>query len=258
MIYINNKEKIEELQRIKDFTVITDFDWTLTTSISQTSMGIVPDYIGGELLKKRKEIFEYYHPFELDYKMPEDKKLLIMKEWAQKSFSLLSQYVTEEIVINATKNARTYLRSGVKEIFKTLNENNIPIVVMSAGFGNAIKIFLENEGVLYDNVILVANFFEFKNNKAKLDLENIIYTANKKYLSIPQNVRKIIEHKGKIILIGDIIEDIKMINKEQLHKTITFGFLDKNIDCNLKNYNEKFDIVLADNEDFNSIKHILL
>lgn len=256
MIYINNKEKIEKLKGITDFALITDFDWTLTTGTSQTSMGIVPDYIGGELLKKRKEIFEYYHLFELDYKMPKDEKLALMREWAQKSFSVLSQYVTEETVINATKNAKTHLRSGVKELFKELYEKNIPIVVMSAGVGNVIKLFLENEGVLYDNVSIVANFFEFKNNKTYLDLDNIICTSNKNYLNIPENTRKQLEHKSKILLFGDIVEDLKMINNEQLNKSITFGFLDKNIENNLNKYNEEFDVVLADNENFNKIKDV--
>jgi len=119
MIYINSKKR-DNLKHVKDYAVITDFDWTLSTVTSQTSMGIVPDYIGGELLEKRKEIFEYYHPIELDYTIPDDEKSKLMKEWAQKSFSLLSEYITEDIIINATKSAKTYLRSGTKEFFKSL------------------------------------------------------------------------------------------------------------------------------------------
>ena len=258
MRYINNNKKIESLKNIKDFAVITDFDWTLTTSSSQTSMGIVPDFIGGELLKKRKELFENYRPIEIDYTIPKDKKLELMREWAQKSFGLLAHYVTKGSVIDATKNAKTQLRSGVKELFERFNKYNIPVVVMSAGFGNVVRLFLENEGVLYDNVTIVGNFFEFNNNIATIDLENIIFTSNKSYVNIPEELRNIIEKKDKILLFGDIIEDIKMIDKKQLDKTITFGFLDKNIDSNLQKYNEKFDVVLADNDDFNAINDIIV
>lgn len=257
MIYINSK-KIDNLKHVKDYAVITDFDWTLSTVTSQTSMGIVPDYIGGELLKKRKEIFEYYHPIELDYTIPDDEKSKLMKEWARKSFSLLSEYITEDIIINATKSAKTYLRSGTKEFLKSLYEKNIPVIVMSAGIGNVIKNFLKKEEILFDNVTVVANIFEFKNKKPILDLENIVYTSNKNYYNIPENIRNIIEEKEKIILFGDVIEDLKMINKEQLNKTITCGFLDKNIESNLNVFNENFDIVLTENKDFNSIKDIIM
>ena len=48
MIYINNKEKLERIKKEKDFFVITDFDRTLTTKSSEPSMGVVPEYLGGE------------------------------------------------------------------------------------------------------------------------------------------------------------------------------------------------------------------
>ena len=48
-----------------------------------------------------------------------------------------------------------------------------------------------------------------------------------------------------------------MISENQKNKTLTIGFLDYNIESNLKIYNKNFDIVLADNENFNTVKEIL-
>ena len=48
-----------------------------------------------------------------------------------------------------------------------------------------------------------------------------------------------------------------MVDDEQKNKTLTIGFLDYNIDNNLDIYNKNFDIVLAGNEDFDSIKEVL-
>lgn len=67
MIYINNKEKINNFVKSDSYYVITDFDATLTTGKSSSSMGIIPQYLGGECLEQRKEIFNYYRPLELDY-----------------------------------------------------------------------------------------------------------------------------------------------------------------------------------------------
>ena len=91
MIYINNKEKLEEFNETSDFFVIIDFDHTLTSKESIASMGIIPQFLGGECLKERMKIFEYYRPLELDYTIEQNKKREIMREWAGKSFRLLSK-----------------------------------------------------------------------------------------------------------------------------------------------------------------------
>ena len=77
---------------LNNFYVITDFDRTLTTKESEPSMGIVPKFLGGECLEERTKIFNYYRPLELDYTIKEEEKQKIMKEWANKSFTLLSKH----------------------------------------------------------------------------------------------------------------------------------------------------------------------
>lgn len=219
--------------------------------------GVIPNFLGGELLEKRTKIFNYYRPIELDYTLKTEEKQKMMKEWANKSFSLISEYITEEIIDKSTDDCNMHLRDGVKEFFAKMNEQNITVVIMSAGIGNIIKSFLKKENVLYDNIVLISNFFEFINNKPYIDLKNIMATSNKNYLKIPIELRQKLQKKDKIILVGDIIEDTKMVDKEQLHKTITVGFLNVNVDENFEEFNKNFDIVITDNDDFNSIKEIL-
>lgn len=258
MEYINNKEKLERFKNSKDFFVIIDFDRTLTTGASDASMGIIPKSLGGECLKERLKIYEYYRPLELDYTIEENEKKAIMKEWASKSFTLLSKYLTsEEIIENALKDANIHLRTGAKAFLEDMYNKNIPVVIMSAGVGNIIKRFLEKQEVLYDNITLVSNFFEFKDNGAYIDTEKIMAASNKDYSRVPEGIRKTLDKKENILLCGDIIEDINMIEKEKLHRTLTIGFLDYNVNTNLDIYNKKFDVVLAEEESFNKIREIL-
>lgn len=219
--------------------------------------GVIPNFLGGELLEKRTKIFNYYRPIELDYTLKEEEKQKMMKEWANKSFTLISEYITEEIIDKSTDNCNMHLRDGVKEFLAKMHEQNITVIIMSAGIGNIIKSFLQKEKVLYDNIVLISNFFEFVNNKPHIDLESIMATSNKNYLKIPIELRQKLQDKDKIILVGDIIEDIKMVEKEQLHKTITIGFLDNNIEKNLEAYNNNFDVTLTKNKDFNTIKNFI-
>lgn len=256
MIYINNEVKVNNLKESTNFYIITDFDRTLTTKQSEPSMGIIPQYLGGECLKKRTQIFEYYRPLELDYNLPPNKKREIMKEWAKKSFTLLSNYITEEMVYKALENANIYLRDGVKEFFIEMKNKNIPVIVMSSGVGNIVKEFLKKEGCLFDNIEIVSNFFEFIDGKACINFDNIMAVSKKEYKKIPKSIRNKIEEKDAL-LFGDLVEDIRMIDSEKIPNTLTFGFLDENIEQNLEKYKESFDIVLTDGSNFKDVKNIL-
>lgn len=258
MIYINNKKKLKEFKDSNSFFAIIDFDRTLTTGTSDASMGIMPKFLGGECLKERIKIYEYYRPLELDYTIDEKEKRNIMKEWANSSFKLLCKYITsEDMIDDALKTANLHLRAGAKEFLKSMYEKNITVIIMTAGMGNLIKKFLEKEEVLYNNIVLVSNFLEFKDNRAYIDTKKIISSSNKEYSKIPKEIMKEIEKKDKILLCGDIVEDIRMIEKRQKDKALTIGFLDYNINSNLDIYNRNFDIVLSDNEDFDTVKEIL-
>lgn len=256
MIYINNQEKINNFKK-ENFYIITDFDRTLTTKESEPSIGIVPKYLGGECLEERMKIFNYYRPLELDYTLDVMEKQKIMKEWANKSFTLVAKYITEDNINKALENANMHFRKGVKEFLIKMNTMNIPVIIMSSGVGNIVRAFLEKEKCLFNNMKIVSNFYEFKNEKTYIDLENIMATVNKEYKRIPENIRKDIEQKENGLVFGDLIEDIKMANEENISDTITFGFLDVKVEENLEAYKNNFDVVLTEDNNFNDIIKIL-
>lgn len=258
MVHINTT-KIDKFKNLKDdYYVITDFDHTLTTAKSSASMGIIPKFLGGECLKQRLKIYEYYRPLELDYTIDLKEKQRIMREWARKSFTLLSNYIkSEEMIKKSLTGANLYLRDGAKEFLEEMKNKDIPVIIMSSGIGNIVKAFLEKEKCLFNNIVIVSNFFEFNNEKAYIDINQIMATSNKEYKRIPKNIRERLEKKRKAILLGDLIEDIKMTDKENLQHTLTIGFLDENIEQNLEKYNNNFDIVLTEYSNFNDVKNIL-
>lgn len=257
MSYIINKEKVNKFKELNNYFVITDFDRTLTTAESEPTMGVIPQYLGGECLEKRTKIYNHYRPLELDYTMEVTEKQEIMKQWANESFTLLSKYITEEGIENAIMNANLHLRPGAKEFLNKMNEKDVPVIVMSSGIGNIVKVFLEKENCLFNNVKIVSNFFEFKDGKTTIDMSKIMATSNKEYSRIPEDIRNELKEKEKALLFGDLVEDIKMVDKENLQNTLTFGFLDANVKQNLERYKENFDIILTAGNDFKDVKNIL-
>ena len=257
MPYIISKEKLNKFNNLNNYFVITDFDRTLTTAESEPTMGVIPQYLGGECLEKRTKIYEHYRPLELDYTIEENKKQQIMKEWAKESFTLLTKYITKEGIENALLDANLYLRDGAKEFLQEMNNNDVPVIIMSSGIGNIVKAFLEKENCMFNNIKIVSNFFEFNNGITTINMDKIMATSNKEYIRIPEKIRNQIEEREKALVFGDLIEDIKMIDKEKLQNTLTFGFLDENIEQNLERYKENFDIVLTENDNFNTVRNIL-
>ncbi len=258
MLYINT-DKVNKFKNISDdFYVIADFDHTLTTSKSTASMGIIPKFIGGGCLEQRLALYNHYRPLELNYKIDKTEKQKLMREWATKSFSVLIKYIkSEKIIKDSIKGANLYLREGAKEFLELMHNKNIPVIIMSAGVGNIIEEFLKDNNCLYKNIYIVSNFFKFPNGKAHLDINNIIATSNKEYKRIPKEVQDKIKDKKCSLLLGDLIEDLKMQRKDNLSKTLTIGFLDENIEESIEKYNDNFDIVLTNNSSFDEIKNIL-
>ena len=95
-----------------------------------------------------------------------------------------------------------------------------------------------------------------KGNVKEFDNSKMIHTLNKTINGhLPDEFERKIENKKYQILIGDLIEDIKMVDKTQLDTTLKIGILTKEMENeeNLKLYRENFDIVLTEEENLEEI-----
>ena len=93
----------------------------------------------------------------------------------------------------------------------------------------------------------MSNFIKFdKNGTMEKFKENLIHSLNKSMRgNLPREIEEELESKIYRLLIGDAIEDKKMVPKEQWEKTISVGFCNENINNNLEEYRRNFDITLT-------------
>ena len=145
-------------------------------------------------------------------------------------------------------------RDGAQEFLKTMNDKNIPIIIISAGIGNFIKEFLIQNNTLYDNIYIVANFIKFENGIAVGLSNNIIHSLNKNAISLPPEIKNIIQDKENIVLLGDGIDDIKMVSENKLDTTLKIGFLNENTEKDFNEYMKNFDVVGHNNTSFTELK----
>ena len=213
-----------------------------------------------EFKKEMEQLNAKYVPIELDYSLDNEERKKYMVEWYQKTMDLLYKYeVTNSKLKTAIKKGTMEFREGAKEFIQKAYNQHIPIIILSAGIGNAIEEFLKQENCYYDNIYIISNFIEFKQDKMQKFEKEIIHTMNKTIQGkLPKNLQKIIDKKEYAVLFGDIIEDVQMIKSEKLDKIIAIGFLNYNEEKNLNVYKKYYDIVLTDEEaSFYEIENII-
>lgn len=256
------KEKIKSIKFNKNnMYVAIDFDRTITDTKSDDSWGTTGKLLGKEFNNKLEKLYREYRPIELNYQIPFDEKKLAMERWYKECMDLYYEYhLTESKLKESIKKSNLIFRKGAKEFLKEMYENNVPVIILSAGIGNTIELFLKENDSYYKNIFIISNFIKFdKNGKMKKFEGKLIHSLNKSMKeNLPREIEEELESKIYRLLIGDAIEDKKMLPKEQWEKTISVGFCNENINNNLEEYRKNFDITLTnDDANFQNIKGLV-
>lgn len=260
MVYINEEKFKSICLNSNNFYVIMDFDKTITTSNGTDSWTILqnPTIMNPQFEKDSLLLYEKYGPLELDYSLDSVNKSNYMKEWYYSVMDLTYFYgLTYDKLLDCVKSGNMPFRDGFRNFLSNLHKFNIPVIILSAGIGNVIYEALKLNNCFYDNVYIVSNVIKFEDNNMLPFNDDIIYTCNKSIDRLPSYLFEKIKNKDYILLFGDLIEDLNMVHKEDLDKTILFGFLEKNVDSNFDVYKQSFDVVLTDNSSFDDVSKIL-
>ena len=258
MKYINNY-KLNQIQLDNNnYYVAVDFDRTITSRQSCGSWNVFRSVLKEEYEKENVELYNKYAPIELDYTISVEQKSRAMEEWYYKNMQLFYDYnLTKSKMENATKNSNLTFRPGAKEFLKQLHDKSIPVIIVSAGIGNVIEQFLKDNDSYYDNIYIISNFISFnEDGNIKSYTYDLIHTLNKSMKGhMSKKLEEDISGREFRLLFGDFIEDKNMVPMEEWDKTISVGFLDKNIEENLNAYRNNFDIVLtSEDASFNTFK----
>lgn len=252
MVYYNTDKLKKTKLTNHNYYILLDFDKTITSKESLDSwMALVDIEIYGETCQKEMETLNaYYAPIEFDYTIEKKKKEQYIEQWYQKSMDLLYHYqVTEKKIQKALQKNTLKFRKGAKEFLEKMHQENIPIIILSAGIGNVIEEFLKMQNCDYDNIYIISNFIQFIEGKMQKFEAPIIHSMNKKIEgNLPKEWQEKMKERPYTILCGDMIEDIDMIPKEKSDKTITIGFLNTKRKENLKTYLENYDMVLTEED----------
>ncbi|MCX6811445.1 MAG: hypothetical protein NT039_02010 [Candidatus Berkelbacteria bacterium] len=274
-IVIPDREKLDRIRAAiaeggaANLHVLADFDRTLTRAFVNgeevtSIMAILRDenYMTPDYPEKAKALFDEYHPIEVDTKVPLEQKKKAMGEWWRKHFDLLiASGMNKRDLAKILTSSKIQFREGTVEMLRYLHEQGIPIVILSSsGLGEEIiSMYLEKEGCLYDNIHIVGNAFKWDEAGNVIGVkEPIIHVANKDETALsgrpfyPQ-----IQKRRNVILLGDNIEDNGMVAGFDYESLLRVGFLNKNVDENLPDYQANFDVVVTNDGDMSFVNELV-
>ncbi len=274
-IVISTTERLEKIKREmaeagpEKLHVLTDFDNTLTKAFVDgkkvTSLIAIlrdGDYLTPDYREKAQTLADKYMPMEKDPNLSLEEKKKAMQEWWKTHFDLLIRSgLNKRDLEKVAESSNIQLREGTVEFIDFLREKNIPLVIMSAsGLGEAIFMSLQKHGRLYDNIHIITNSYEWdKNGKAIGVKKPIIHALNKDETLVkdfPSIFGKIKDRKN-VLLLGDGLNDIGMVEGFDYENLIKIGFLNEETDKNLESYRKNFDVVLTNDASMDYVNGLM-
>jgi len=267
------KKKIAKIkeQGKESMHVLSDFDRTLTHSsvngartpslISHLRNG---NYLTEDYAEKAKALFNRYHPIEMSTTFGQEEKAEKMKEWWSLHYKLLADSgLNQETIKRAIKDIingeNIKLREGVDKFINNLNKNDIPLVIISsAGIGNMIQDFLKEKNLLLSNIHIIGNMLEFNKEGKFTGIKDnrIIHVLNKREAELKGlSIYSELEKRKNIILLGDSIDDLQMIENSEYENLISIIFLESLESLEL--VKQKFDIIITNDSDFSEVNKLL-
>ncbi len=247
-------EKINKMQ-LEKLHIVADFDNTMTSDNDYTSWAL---FKASKLMPKEYNIerdkqFSFYHPKELDNSLSNEEKNKWMKEWWNSHLNLFVKYKLSKSTLRSvvSNNKFMKLRWWMERLLRFSNQNNIPFVILSAWVGNTISLFMKYNNYLTDNIHIVSTNLLFDENEICIGIENknIIHINNKDEWHIPQHVESLLEKRKDVILLGDSMSDLKMVNENNVDNLLKIAYLIPRHKHDKQLYIDKFDIVIESKED---------
>ncbi|MFH1462501.1 MAG: hypothetical protein ABIG08_02335 [bacterium] len=274
-IIIPNPENLEEVKKliskagVEKIHVLSDFDRTLTQafvngksvpsliSILRDENCLAPDYI-----QKLQELYDKYHPIEVNPGIPLEEKKKLMREWWQTVFGLLIESGLNRKHLQEVANSQKIKpREGFAEFVDFLKAHNIPLVIMSSSGlgGENIAMYLEKEGKLRGNIHIISNSFQWDEKGNAIGVkEPIIHVMNKDETLLRDfPAFEAVKNRKNVLLLGDGLGDVGMVEGFDYDNLIKIGFLNENMEDNLPEYKLNYDVIILNDGSFDRVNSLL-
>lgn len=276
-IIIPDPKKVENIiknlsqQGYKNLHILADFDRTITKAFTKgkkevsSTISILrkENYLKRNYSQKAYALFDKYHPIEIDPTIClEDRRKQMESWWEEHSKLLIDSNLNIKDIEKAAKSDNIQIRHKAVEIFQLLHNKNVPTIIISAsGLGvESITETLKHHHLYSANTHVISNQFIWDEQGYAIDfIKPLIHTFNKTE-TILKNfpVNKLVENRKNVILLGDSTGDVGMIDGFDYNNLLKIGFLNYEVEKNLQEFKNAFDVILTHDAPMDYIYKILL
>jgi 5'-nucleotidase len=247
-----------------------DFDGTVTKAdvggkrVPSLVSIICDENILGEAFSQAvSELYKKYRPIEIDPDIgAKDKKILMLEWWNAIYGLMIKNKLSKRHIEQVSRSTRIQLRDGFKEFAAELADNNIPLVIMSAGgLGvDGIDAILQRNGIPLKNIIIAGNRLEWDNGGCVVAVkEPIVHTLNKNEETLLREpaIYEMIKNRPNVLLFGDTLADIAMVEGADIANLLSFGFLNIDVEKQMEMFKQIFDIVILNDDSMDFVNQTL-
>ncbi|KAF7279377.1 hypothetical protein GWI33_007320 [Rhynchophorus ferrugineus] len=266
-VKIKNPDRLNEILNdmikggVDQLQVVSDFDRTITKQHENgvphlSSFAIfsrIPSSLRNEAYQNTvSALRKKYYPIEIDPHIPQVEKIKHMEEWwslSEKAIRGLK--ISPEEIENVCKSLKPTLREKTLEFFKDLADENVPVIVFSAGCGDIVLTILKQFDVYLPNVKIISNFLKYDDDGVIEGFKDtIIHVFNKNEFAIKNtDFYHVLEKRTNVMVLGDSLGDATMAEgMDHMKNALKIGFLYDHIEEYLPSYLNTFDIVLIDDQ----------
>lgn len=274
-VIIPDEKRYEEIKErirkagLEKLHILSDFDRTITYGLDESNqrtptvisqLRSKPDYLGEEYVKEATSLYGIYRPIEVDNSIPLKEKIEKMGEWWEKHFALIAKVgLSKNLIRQVVKENPLKFRKKSLEFFSFLAKKDVPIFFITAGPGDLVDEYLKENKINFDNIFVVGNRYSFDDKGNALEIKRpIIHTFNKTEVTLKgAGLYSKVENRKNVILLGDSIGDVGMIEGFDYDNLLKIGFLNEEVEKNLPCYKENFDVIITNDGDFNFVNDLL-
>ena len=276
IIIVNEKEFFEKKKRFLEsgserIHILADFDRTLTKAFykQKKASAIIQHlrlekgrYLTEDYAERSHALFDQYHPIEIDPKIPMNERVEKMVEWWKAHMDLLIECGLDKTTIkkcieDTISEDTLCFREGVEDFLSRLKRENVPLVIITSSLGDLIDEFLSQQNKKSDNVHVIGNRFNFDSKGKAINIEKIVHIFNKNEFSTEGlGVHKKLLERKNVILLGDHLGDLGMVDGFPYDDLIKISFLNENIQGNLEGYKEAYDVVILNDGNFDFVNKL--
>ncbi len=255
---------------VDNLMVLSDFDRTLTYGSidgrkTPSMIAILREngnYLGSDYAEKASLLAQKYKPIEFDPKIGQAEKERAMTDWWSKHLDLpVEKKLSKDHLRRIVDSRKISFRDKAGDVFKFLNEYNIPLIVISAsGLGDeAILMFFRKENQLHPNIFILSNSFIWNDEGSAVGYEeSVIHSLNKDKISIKDhNLNHKVKDRKNIILLGDTPDDIKMADNFYHENLIKICFLNEGVVDSFDEYKRIYDVLILNDSSMDFVNNFL-